>query len=130
MNENTATSERLESECQAHWKHLGLNSPEDVQAYIQAIFDSCESQSEVISALYELLFPAWDNIDKINGYPIVGEEFWLFVSRRFIDFDRIHHPRVMPGGAWMNVGFASDKSLAPWEISFTGCNAELIALAS
>nr|MBI9047316.1 hypothetical protein [Anaerolineaceae bacterium] len=113
-----------------HWKQLGLNSPEDVQAYIQAIFDSCTEQSEVITGLYEMAFPTWENIWKVHGYPVVGEAFWKFIATRFQDFDRMYHPNVFPGGAWMNLGFASSPELAPWEISFVDCHAEMIALAS
>ncbi len=130
MDLKTIPAERLESRCQEQWQELGLNSIEDVKAHILRIFDKAEDQNEIIINLYRLLFPDWDRIHKIHGYPNVGEELWKFIARQFQGFDKKHHPKTLPGGAWMNLGFASSPELEPWEISFADCTAELAPKAA
>ncbi len=130
MTDNLVQASTLEEQCQAHWKELRINSTEDMKAYIQALFEACENQSEIIIALYRMVFPDWDNISKIHGYPVVGIELWKFIARQFQNFDRKHHPNLMPGGCWMNQGFSSDPELDQWEISFAKCKTELTAIAS
>jgi hypothetical protein len=72
-------------------------------------------------AIYKLVMPDWDNIEKIHGFPEAGNDLWKFICRQFIAFDEKHHPNVFKGGIWMNSGFSSNGHLDPWEISFDSC---------
>ena len=91
---------------------------------IKGIFKSNTRQDEALVEIYKLALPDWDNIEKIHGYPEIGQEFWKFVCRGFIEFDRKHHPNVFAGGIWLNNGFQSNSELDPWELSFENCRVE------
>jgi len=84
---------------------------------IDACFRGKHHQTEVLLALYRKVYPMWDDIKTIDGYPKVDDETHMYISGRFIAFDRKHHPDVMPGGAWLNQGFGSDSALAPGTVS-------------
>ena len=69
-------------------------------------------QSNIIMSLYKHVIPVqWDNIEKLNGYPMCNETTSNYLFEKFIAFDRKHHPEVISGGAWMNNGFGTDKTL-------------------
>lgn len=109
---------------ESHWNQLGIGTIEELKSRIKAIFNQHDRQEQVLVELYKLVFPDWDQIEKIHGYPSVGEALWLFISSQFHEFDRIHHPASMPGGAWVNLGFSVDRNLSPWEIGFDNCTIE------
>lgn len=92
---------------------------------IEACFEF-NHQNDVVEALYRLAFPDYDKIVKINGHPKVGEEVSKLIWDRCIEFDKIHHPDCVAGGAWLNWGFTTDKTLKPWEISTKGVKYETI----
>jgi len=111
----------LLEKCQEHWQQLNINSEEDLCHVILDIFGSAETQSEVLVELYKLALPEWDRIEKVHGFPEVGLEFWKFICRELIEFDRRHHPDVFAGGLWLNNGFQSNSKLDPWELSLANC---------
>jgi hypothetical protein len=100
---------------------LGITDPDSLKESIVAVFDRCDNQQAVLIGLYKLLFPGWDCITKIEGYPEAGRDLWHFICRLFQEFDRKHHPCCMRGGLWMNAGFSMDSELQPWEVSFKNC---------
>ena len=69
-------------------------------------------------------FSNWDEIAKIEGHPKIGLAFWTFVWHRFLDFDRMFHPEVMAGGAWLNWGFSCDRKLGDWKVDISNCTIE------
>ena len=92
------------------------------QKAIDAVFETASAeekphQARVLEALYKLVIPQWDAAERIEGYPVCGKVAWKYICKRFMDFDREHHPGVFAGGAWMNVGFSSDDGLGDWEVS-------------
>jgi len=95
---------------------------------IDAIFETHDHQSDVCEALYRLAFPDWDEIKSIDGWPAVGEEAGLYITQKFMAFDRKHHPGVFSAGLWMNKGFSThdgaDMGLEPWELSTDNCKVE------
>ena len=111
----------LKARCHEHWKTLGIGDTDDLKKYIEAIFERYENQSDVLVDIYKLVFPDWDRIEKVHGFPEAGNDLWKFVCRKFIAFDEKHHPNVFKGGIWMNTGFSSNGYLKPWELSFENC---------
>ena len=114
----------LDSKREAYWKRLGINDEESLKKYIVALFEKHEHQGDVIRDLYILVFPEWDRIKRIDGYPEVGDALWKFITIKFQEFDQKHHPKCLPGGAWMNSGFSFDHKLPPWSVSLKLCTVE------
>ena len=114
----------LEGKCQQHWINHRLTDINALKEHIENIFTRYDHQKDVLIELYKLVFPEWDRISKMIGYPEVGNELWQFICRRFQKFDQEHHPGFMPGGAWMNTGFSVNPKLDPWEVDFTNCCVE------
>jgi len=126
-NTNAATilqadNSYLEKRCQDKFRELKLNNPDNLKKYIKSLFEKHEQQGDVLIALYRLVLPDWDRIDKIAYSPKIGKRFWRWICQLFIDFDTKHHPEVFNGGIWLSQGFSSDGKLSDWEISFKGCN--------
>lgn len=111
----------LEMKCQKHWQKSGIKGLESLQEHIKAIFEKHNHQHNVLIDLYKMVFPDWHKINKIEGYPQVGDALWKFICLCFQEFDRQNHPDCLPGGAWMNRGFSVNRELSPWEISFENC---------
>ncbi len=107
--------------CQGHWSRLGIKDQETLKQHIKAIFEQHENQSDALVDIYKLVFPDWEAIEKINGFPEAGDRLWKFICSQFIEFDGKHHPKVFKGGLWFNTGFSSNGNLKPWEISFKNC---------
>jgi hypothetical protein len=93
----------------------------EIKEYVEEAFAKHTHQQNVIVDLYKMVFPNWDKIVKIEGYPKIGLAFWTFIWQRFLDFDRMFHPEVMAGGAWMNWGFSCDRKLGDWKIDLSTC---------
>ena len=107
--------------CKEYWATLGIKDEETLKKHIKAIFELHEHQSDALVDIYKMVFPDWDNIEKINGFPEAGDELWKFIFKQFSEFDRKHHPKVFEGGIWFNTGFSSNGNLRPWELSFENC---------
>lgn len=99
---------------------------------IDAIFETHDHQSDVCEALYRQVFPDWDEIKSIDGWPGVGKEAGPYIVRKFMEFDRKRHPSALNGGLWMNKGFSThegaDMGLGPWELSTDNCKVERLEL--
>ncbi len=83
---------------------------------IDNIFSSAKEQGEYVLNLYRLVFPNWNEIEKLEGFPLCSFETSEYITRKAMDFDKIHHPNVMRGGIWLNHGFSIDRSMKPWTI--------------
>ena len=88
---------------------------------INLFFEDKDDQAEVFLSIYRYVFPDWDNIESISGYPTVSNNTSQFLFERFIAFDRIFHPDVISGGLWMNRGFSIDHNLDDWKVSLDEC---------
>lgn len=86
------------------------------QQIIEGIFLRHTHQAAVVEDLYRLALPDYDRIMKINGFPECGTEVQKLIFKLFFAFDKKHHPKVLPGGCWLNYGFSQNPELAPWEI--------------
>ena len=54
-----------------------------------------------------MVFPNWDDIEKVDGFPKISSKTNEYLFRKFRTFDREHHPKVMASGLWLNNGFSS-----------------------
>ena len=78
---------------------------------VDEVFKKADNQQEVCIGLYKLVYPDWEKVKSINGFPKVARDIDLYIFDKFIRFDGMHHSDVMPGGLWMNRGFSIDESL-------------------
>jgi phage pi2 protein 07 len=115
---------RLLDKCKQHWRKIGIRDIDEFKKRVQTIFKEQENQSDALVEIYKLVFPDWEEISKINGFPEAGNRLWKFICKEFIQFDKKHHPNVFAGGIWMNTGFSSNDLLGDWEISFDNCCVE------
>lgn len=100
---------------------VDIRTVRDLQIHLQKIFEEANHQTSILVKLYKLLFPDWENIQRIEGYPEVGQGLWDYICNLFIEFDRVNHPECFNGGLWLNNGFASNDRLDPWAISLENC---------
>ena len=94
---------------------------EDLQHRLQEIFERTDHQNSALTEIYKLFFPDWESIERLEGFPTVGQEMWCYICQLFIDFDQKHHCQVFKGGLWFNSGFSSSDKLGPWDISLDQC---------
>lgn len=94
------------------------------QEAIDRIFEESQDQDEALSRIYRLVFPDWEKIKKIHGWPACSQDTWRYICRKFQELDRKFHPSVIPGGAWMNSGFSSSEQLKGWNIDVSPCTVE------
>ncbi|MBF0231264.1 MAG: hypothetical protein HQK63_17000 [Desulfamplus sp.] len=93
----------------------------ELQAKIDKIFEEATYQNECLVNIYKIIFPNWSRIDKIHGYPVVGCKLWLYICKKFIEFNAKHHPECT-NGIWLNNGFSSSRTLKNWEIDMSQCS--------
>ncbi|MBF0430530.1 MAG: hypothetical protein HQK83_04585 [Fibrobacteria bacterium] len=87
---------------------------------VRSLFEKYSDQIELLAAIYQLLYPEWEQIIKLDGWPVISHEANLWITEQFIQFDKKHHPKLMPGGLWMNVGFSSSGGNATgWEVDIS-----------
>jgi len=96
-------------------------SKQALQQRLQQIFEQADHQSSALVRIYQLIFPDWEKIDRLEGFPTVGVELWKYICQLFIQLDQKHHPQVFKGGLWFNSGFSSSDKLGPWDISLDQC---------
>ena len=111
----------VKNNSQNHLANQGIKSIRDLQQHLQEIFEESEHQSSVIVKLYKMLFPEWEKIQSIEGFPAVGKALNEYIFNLFIEFDREHHPECFKGGSWLNQGFSTNERLDPWAISLENC---------
>jgi hypothetical protein len=83
---------------------------------IDACFEGTDGQAVVIERLYRIALPNWDDIVSVKGWPAVSETTNKYIFRAFIEFDQRHTKGCMPGGGWLNQGFAVKYDMPDWEV--------------
>lgn len=74
-------------------------------------------QGLMLEALYRMIFPDWDRIIALDGWPECNKATAVYITKRFMEFDREHHPDVLNGGAWMNSGWSQQgQDLPDWHV--------------
>lgn len=94
---------------------------------IDKVFEDPEiaHQSDAVLAIYKIAIPDIQcaHVVRIEGHPTINQETNEYLFKKFMAFDKQHHPDVMCGGLWMNNGFSCMDcgSLPSWEISMENC---------
>ncbi len=102
---------------------------------IDSIFEEHTHQLDVALALYRIVYPDWDDIKSLDGWPKAGKEVGKYLMEKFITFDRKHHHSArisrgdirdrgcMPGGLWLNKGFSAidNEDVHPWDVIAAPC---------
>jgi hypothetical protein len=83
---------------------------------IEKVFRDAKHQSDAVIGMYRLVYPDWDAIASVNGYPAVSDATGKCIFALAIAFDQKNHPDVMAGGCWMNHGFSTDPSIRDWRV--------------
>jgi len=97
---------------------------------VDTIFEEAEEaekphQQDYVVALYRAVFPDWDNITSVGGYPRYGQKLAFYILGKVRDFDKKYHPDVFAGGCWgLNYGFRLEESLKDWEVTDAHCVVE------
>ena len=82
-------------------------------------------QAAATTNLYKLVFPDWDEIKKINGWPKCGREIGTYIMEKFIQYDQACHPDVMAGGSWaMGNGWSTRDDIPAWSVDASECEVE------
>lgn len=90
-------------------KNIGAKSVRLDKDKVKELFEKSTHQADVTIGLYRMVFPEWDFIEQMDGFPKVNHKTGLTLMQWFMEFDRKHHPNVMNGGCWLNHGFSSDE---------------------
>ena len=85
-----------------------VSLPQDV---IDTLAANAPDQGEFIISLFRAIIPEFDLCEQVCGYPVCSTHTWLHICQLCMDFDKVHHPNCVPGGAWLNYGFANDPDL-------------------
>lgn len=91
---------------------------------VKAAVLAAATESDALVALYRMLYPQWEDIEKIGDdaqpWPACNSKTWKEICRVFQDLtNRLNQARrydkqVMPGAVWMNNGFTQDETLKDW----------------
>ena len=100
--------------------------------FIDEVFAVCQTQGEALVTLYRAVFPNWDRIKQLNGFPACNDALWHYVCEKFFEFDRKFHPDVMAGGLWVDKGFSSlqGKDLPDWTVRLCAVELEPVTVAA
>jgi hypothetical protein len=77
------------------------------------------TETDAVLAIFKLVYPNFDDIESVEGYPACTEATWKIICREFMDLThllnkaRAFDKQVMPGGAWMNYGFTTIERTMP-----------------
>lgn len=93
-----------------------LKFTEKDREYFKQLAETVDHQQDFVLAFYRRVYPDWDHISQIDGYPSISDNLYCFMSRLCQQVDRRCHPNVLAGGLWMNKGPSIDRNLAPDEI--------------
>lgn len=89
---------------------------------IDKVFADAKHQADYVIGLYRIAYPDFDNIAHVDGFPSISHETADYIFKKAIDFDAIHHPDVVKGGAWLNNGFTvddvTDWTVIPCEVTY------------
>ncbi len=94
---------------------------------VKALFDTCTYCSEAIVGLYKMVHPDFDTIKAFDGHPSCSKKTWELICGMAMDADRrlnasrSWEKQVLPGGTWLNSGFATSgaEDLADWRVNPT-----------
>ena len=100
---------------------------------VDSIFEEAEKmdnphQQDYAVALYRKVFPDWDHITSLTGWPRCGWELFKHTMAKAQEFDQKYHPdeNITAGGLWFNRGWGcrEEEGLGDWEVTSAHCVVE------
>lgn len=90
---------------------------------VKKLFEEKDNQADVLIELYMMCVDNFKDVLVIDGFPTVSRETNEKLFKLFMEFDKKHHPNVMPSGLWLNNGFSSldPQDLENWEVDMSTC---------
>jgi len=100
------------------YKYIKLDEQKIIELFKNEIHSA-----DIVVAIYKMVFPNWDDIKTIEGWPTISPNTSRKLFSMFMTFDIKHHPDVIPGGAWMNKGFSvlRGENLIDWMVDLSTC---------
>jgi len=85
---------------------------------VMLLFSVLEHQADILIHIFKMVYPNWDDIEKVEGWPTCSRETSRIIMQKFMDFDRVYHGGVMAGGLWFNSGFSTleGEGMELWEV--------------
>jgi hypothetical protein len=93
-----------------------MNPPENTvrldRAEVEDLFRTAPDESTALLGLFRMVYPNFDDIEKVDGYPVCNKETSNKICRHFIELTRTlnyHRPfdrQLQVGGYWLNYGFS------------------------
>jgi len=74
---------------------------------LESLFENETHHADILIKVFKMVFPDWDNIKSVGGFPRISQKTNKWFFDKFIKFDKVHHPKVLNGGLWMNNGFGT-----------------------
>lgn len=88
---------------------------------VENLFLQHTDQSDLLTAMYQEVFPNWESITEIHNNPSVSRNTWIHITLKFIEFDRKLGVEN-PGFYWLKYGFNySSKELKDWTVDLSEC---------
>ena len=89
--------------------------PKFTKKQVDKVFTDAEHQGDYMVGLYRLAYgDDWQRVKVVEEWPQVSHGLHTELFERAIRFDKQHHPEVLPGGAWLNSGFAAADNITQW----------------
>lgn len=87
---------------------------------------TAEGETQAVERVFRLVYPEFDRIKSVNGYPECNTVTWKLICNWFmaltdrLNRERAYDKQIMPGGAWLNWGFSAhgegSKELRDWQV--------------
>jgi len=92
------------------------------QKEIEKCFENKDHQDDCFLSLLKKVFTNYNEIERVTGYPSVSHKTGLYLTEKFMRFDKSHHPHVVSGGLWLNMGFSVSVKVEDWVVDLSTCN--------
>ena len=86
---------------------------------IKEVARKTTNPNELLVEIYGIVFPDFERIEKIEGWPSISRKCWVEICEMFIHLDRT--TSVTPAFVWMNSGFSAVESLEDTEVDLSSC---------
>ena len=90
---------------------------------VELNFRTAPDETEALLGLFRLVYPNFDDIERVDGYPSCNKATGEKLCRHFIELtkrknlERAINKQLMPGGYWINYGFSTletPENLPDW----------------
>jgi hypothetical protein len=83
---------------------------------VDALFAVAPNSAQAIIDLYHRVYPNWDAIQSVDGFPQVSRVTHEYLGEQFAALDKRTDPACMAGGLWFNRGFSQRDDVPDWKV--------------